>query len=242
MTYLDKDILRSIDLEQLIPLNVDDEFIEEDAILPSTSHASCLTTGFIAHSRVFWAAIQDTEPSINAALSPVAQLESKINNLKYILDNVSAELRPWAQTFVAGDEIASQSGSMRANLHVTHLWLQSILTDQLEVMTSESTEYQQKLWQDREQLSRQLLHLIHSIPQADIEPNGLHLAYKVRDVAVGLLACPFEPHEPASQRAAVYVREFTEILSRLDASETMNTTNLQSWVDTDRVKGPSTLR
>jgi hypothetical protein len=55
-------------------------------------------------------------------------------------------------------------------------------------------------------------------------------------VAVGLLNCPFEPHEPASLRAAELVREFTNMLSKLDSSEVVATTNLQTWVDTDRVQ------
>jgi hypothetical protein len=60
--------------------------------------------------------------------------------------------------------------------------------------------------------------------------------YKVRDVAVSLLTCPFESYEEASKRASEYLRDFTNKLSRLDASETMNTLSLQSWVDTDRRK------
>lgn len=57
---------------------------------------------------------------------------------------------------------------------------------------------------------------------------------KVRDVAVGLLSCPFEPHEPASVRAAELVREFARILSKLDSSEVFTATSLKTWVDTDR--------
>ena len=235
--------MKLIDLGQLLPLEVDDEYIDEDVVLTPATPGTCLTSGFITHSRVFWAAIQDSETEANQSLhTAAARLEVKINNLKYMLDDVSSKLRPWAVQGAAKVEstLNSQFGSMRANLHVTHLWLQSVLIDQLEVMTSGDPERQRQLWQDREELSRQLLYLLHSIQQADLEPNGLHLAYKVRDVAVGLFTCPYGPREPASQRAATYVREFSDILSRLDASETMNTTNLQSWIDTDRVKGPVT--
>jgi hypothetical protein len=242
LNYLDKEILHTLDLEHLLPLDVDDEYIDEDTVLQPSNPGACLTSGFITHSQVFWAAIQDIEPPDNPTLPPqAAHLQARIERLKYMLDNVSPELRPWAASYAGSDDAPSQFAAMRANLHVTHLWLQSILMDQLEVMLNSRPEYQRKLWQDREELSRQLLHILHHIPQADIEPNGLHLAYKVRDIAVGLFACPFDPHEPASQRAAIYVREFTSILSRLDASETVNTTNLQTWVDTDRVKGPVTL-
>lgn len=54
-----------------------------------------------------------------------------------------------------------------------------------------------------------------------------------------MLACPFPPENPASIRAQEYLREYTEILSRLDGSERLNTLSLQSWVDTDRQWGQS---
>lgn len=65
---------------------------------------------------------------------------------------------------------------------------------------------------------------------------------KVRDVAVTMLACPFPPESPASIRAQQYLREYTEILSRLDGSERLNTLSLQSWVDTDRQYGDNTAK
>jgi len=53
-------------------------------------------------------------------------------------------------------------------------------------------------------------------------------------VAVTLLACPFDANEEIAIRAHKYLLEYTNKLSRLDKSETMNTMSLQSWVDTDR--------
>jgi hypothetical protein len=49
-----------------------------------------------------------------------------------------------------------------------------------------------------------------------------------------MLACPFPPGSPTSIRSQEYLREYTDILSRLDGSERLNTLSLQSWVDTDR--------
>ncbi|CAN9408676.1 unnamed protein product [Alternaria alternata] len=102
-------------------------------------------------------------------------------------------------------------------------------TSELDLLTSPEQH-----WHEREDISTQLLHVLHNTPQADIEPNGLHLVYKVRDVAVGLLACPYEPPDPSAKRAQEYVKAFTDIMARLDASETINTANLQSWIDTGR--------
>ncbi|KAF7549718.1 hypothetical protein G7Z17_g6193 [Cylindrodendrum hubeiense] len=136
---------------------------------------------------------------------------------------------------------------MRANLHGTHLWVQSLLLDQIDVLlqkisqkpdSSETADsYSAALkssWTEREDVCRQMLHLLHSMPYAHLEPNGLYLTYKVRDVGVTLLNCPYEGDERPARRAAEYMRDFTRALSRLDRSEIVNTSSLKSWVDVDR--------
>ncbi|KAF9879159.1 hypothetical protein CkaCkLH20_03392 [Colletotrichum karsti] len=143
--------------------------------------------------------------------------------------------------------VHGQSEIMRANIHVTHLWLQSILLEQVDVVLQESAigpaaamgaedvaAALKANWAEREDICRQMLHLLHSIPYIYLEPNGLYLTYKVRDVAVTLLNCPFDAHERPARRAAEYMRDFTRALSRLDRSEIVNTNSLKSWVDVDR--------
>lgn len=163
--------------------------------------------------------------------------------------------------------IQGQAEIMRANIHVTHLWLQSLLLEQVDGVTQESaianpsTTAREEVsaalkanWAEREDICRQMLHLLHSIPYVHLEPNGLYLvcstldpssckvrslitslqAYKVRDVAVTLLNCPFEAHERPARRAVEYMRDFTRALSRLDRSEIVNTNSLKSWIDIDR--------
>ncbi|KAK1639268.1 hypothetical protein BDP81DRAFT_448091 [Colletotrichum phormii] len=143
--------------------------------------------------------------------------------------------------------IQGQAEIMRANIHVTHLWLQSLLLEQIDGVTQEgaianpSTTAREEVsaaleanWAEREDICRQMLHLLHSIPYVHLEPNGLYLAYKVRDVAVTLLNCPFETHERPARRAVEYMRDFTRALSRLDRSEIVNTNSLKSWIDIDR--------
>ncbi|TID03842.1 hypothetical protein CH35J_002511 [Colletotrichum higginsianum] len=151
-----------------------------------------------------------------------------------------------------------QAEVMRANIHVTHLWLQSLLLEKVEVVIQESalgnpssgvgaaaaaaeevSEALRENWAEREDICRQMLHLLHSIPYVYLEPNGLYLTYKVRDVAVTLLNCPFQPHERPARRAVEYMRDFTRALSRLDRSETVNTNSLKSWVDVDREPAPA---
>ncbi|OHE96942.1 hypothetical protein CORC01_07727, partial [Colletotrichum orchidophilum] len=144
--------------------------------------------------------------------------------------------------------LQGQAEIMRANIHVTHLWLQSLLLEQIDVVTQENAMAHPSTttgpedvstalkanWAEREDICRQMLHLLHSIPYVHLEPNGLYLAYKVRDVAVTLLNCPFEAHERPARRAVEYMRDFTRALSRLDRSETVNTNSLKSWIDIDR--------
>lgn len=180
-------------------------------------------------------------------------------------DNVSIASPPSAQQNSSAsqqaidmneDDVKSLPGQfeiMRANLHGTHLWLQSALLDQIDLILqdmSKRTDISQAerdchlaalkaSWSEREDVCRQMLHLVHSMPHTHIEPNGLYFAYKVRDVGVALLNCPFEASEPPARRATEYMHDLTRALSRIDRSERMNTSSLRSWVDTDREKPAS---
>ncbi|KAE8153373.1 beta-glucosidase [Aspergillus avenaceus] len=262
LSYLDPVLLRAINPEDLMPLEVADEYILENEILEPDSAKPCVVAGFIIHSRVFWAAIRDPSPGkpdnepcpCVRAGDPQIQilyLRNRLDSLKYLLHDIPPILSPWGPSaeHYLDDGIRSDFATMRANLHVTHIWLQSLLIDQLEaanalvgpeaasVSDPAPSVEQRRLWLDREELCRQLFFVLHALPPINLEANGLHLAYKVRDVAAGLLTCPFLPNEPEAKRAADYVQHATDILSRLDQSECVNTLHLQSWVDTDRCEG-----
>ncbi|CAM1507972.1 Fc.00g048200.m01.CDS01 [Cosmosporella sp. VM-42] len=86
-----------------------------------------------------------------------------------------------------------QAEIMRANLHGTHLWLQSLLLDQIDALlqgtasTDDSTTGENSSmavlksnWTEREDICRQMLHLLHSIPFAHLEPNGLYLVFYIQ--------------------------------------------------------------
>ncbi|CAK7230184.1 hypothetical protein SBRCBS47491_007499 [Sporothrix bragantina] len=262
LSFLDASMLASLNLEELLPLDVDDEQIEEDRVLPKPGDGPCLTTAFIIHSRVFWAALRPINEQQQPPQEPpcicrpwrnraaqITHLRGRLHEIKYMLDVLPAELMPWASSPAGGDDILGcQFASLRANLHVTHLWLQSIILDQLEADPHKEDEHSSSsnYFVQREDIARQLLHLLHAIPERDIEPNGLHLAFKVRDIAVGLLDDETDvatPNTPSSQRtpasakrAAAYIDELTRILARLDRSEQANIVNLQSWVDTGRMR------
>lgn len=81
--------------------------------------------------------------------------------------------------------VRGQHEIMRANIHVTHLWLQSLLLEQVDAIVQEnvvndpsagdSSASLRANWAEREDICRQMLHLLHSIPHAYLEPNGLYL-------------------------------------------------------------------
>lgn len=213
LNYLDATILSTINLEDFMPFEVDDEMILEDAVIPQPTDALSLTTGFIIHSRVFWAALTSPSPRDSSAprrdpcmcvrsAEPKLQIEylrDRLHDLKYIIDGMPPQLRQWAAEdnwdTLNGSSLEHQSiikaqfESMRANIHVTHLWLQSIILDQLDaLMTSEpsistlpsSLPDPKAVWAEREDIARQLLHLLHSIPEIHLEPNGHHLVCSLK--------------------------------------------------------------
>lgn len=188
-------------------------------------------------------------------------LHSRIHELKYMLDDAPWFLRQWGSK-VSDDQnnnlpypmqnpdvkfLDAQLATMRADIHTTHLWLQSIIMDQADALSIASISASpvdnsagpKSNWFARENICHQLLLLLWSIPQSSLEALGLYLVYKVRDVAGTLLSCPFtdtgQPEDagPAS-RAKEYLKAFTDKLRELDKSETINSLSLQTWVDTDR--------
>lgn len=86
----------------------------------------------------------------------------------------------------------------RANIHITHLWLQSYILDQMELALPEtetgtpaSSASQtakdnriEMIWKEREDVCRQLLYLLHGISQPCLEPNGHYvvsvISYRIR--------------------------------------------------------------
>ncbi|KAJ5390617.1 uncharacterized protein N7496_001685 [Penicillium cataractarum] len=263
-------MLDSIDPNDLMPLEVDDEFIFKNEVTAPETPGPCLVTGFIHHSRVFLAAIRDPY-SKSSAKEPcpcvrthdlnlqVHYFQGRLDCLRHLLADIPAclQLSALTSSFIGiessnnGDleTLQSQFASMRVNLHITHIWLQSLILDQLEVAQSHQhsqisaisqsdhagTFDQRALWLYREELCRQLFFILYNFPQPSLESNGLHAANKVRDMASSLLACPFHPEDPIAKRVAEYVQRSTDILSRLDSSEGMNAMHLQTWIDTDRI-------
>ncbi|KAF5639685.1 hypothetical protein F52700_4067 [Fusarium sp. NRRL 52700] len=223
------------------------------------------TTVFIMASRAFLLGMRESmvNDGCNCGFgrSPeerLSKLRDLLDQLRYILDGLPTHMRQWGpgdnyQPFDSNERRQGaftdaniehlQNESTRANLHVSHLWLQNFLLDKMDVVLQEmkdregdesyvATQLKQN-WRDREDVARQLLHILHSIPHAYLEPNGLYLIYKVRSIASSLLNCPFEMDRQLSRRVSEYIQEFTKVLSYLDRSEIVNTDGLRSWIDED---------
>ncbi|KAJ6007444.1 beta-glucosidase [Penicillium herquei] len=266
LSYLDPVTLHSINPEDLMPLDVPDESIFENEVLVPPDSTLCLEIGFSTHSRVFWAAIRPPCPAAQAKepcpctlahkpLIRISYFKERLECLKHLLDEIPDVLRPWDLDNSHNKDFAVQNlnllhtqfAAMRVNLHVTHLWLQSLIMDQLEAAQTHQQDQgwsaeafdHREMWKDREEICHRLFFILYNVPQICLEANGLHLANKVRDISASLLACPFGPDDPISKRVREYVGQSTEILSRLDQSESLNTMHLQTWVDTDRIGNAS---
>ncbi|KAF4335656.1 beta-glucosidase [Fusarium beomiforme] len=230
------------------------------------------TTVFIMASRAFLLGMRESmfNDGCNCGYgrSPeerLAKLRDLLDQLRYILDGLPAHMRQWGPgdnyhpvdnsdarqgSFTDSRVAHAQNESTRANLHVSHLWLQNFLIDKMDVALQEikdrerdDTEIISQLkqnWREREDVARQLLHILHSIPHAYLEPNGLYLIYKVRSIASSLLNCPFMMDRQLSRRVSEYIQEFTKVLSYLDRSEIVNTDGLRSWIDEGQHANPDT--
>ncbi|GKU08560.1 unnamed protein product, partial [Fusarium langsethiae] len=160
LTFLDPVISCEINLEDLMPAAVDDEYISSSGILPCPEAitAQSLTSGFNIHSRIFSAALRPPGSDLEKHCicshmkDPVARLGSlreRLHHLKYMLDTVLPAYRPWNKSTIAvhsttsteQEDVANiQREAIRANIHATHLWLQSMLLDQIDTLVGQQTQ------------------------------------------------------------------------------------------------------
>ncbi|KIW12745.1 hypothetical protein PV08_07931 [Exophiala spinifera] len=257
LSFLDPEILHRICVEELIPAPVDDEFITTSGILPCAEalETGSLTAGFNINIRLFCAAIERQHTSCFCCSNEDARvrldsLNDQLHNVKYMLDTLMPPHSPWNRKVTNGDEIETiQREILLANIHITHLWVQSAILCQIDAILSEQTglPYPPKLdrteppevtinstlwlWDKQEDVCRQMLQTLRSFSLSALEPNGISVVYKARDMAVPLLACPFDADDKRGRRAREFLREFCSFLSILDGSKTVHTASLRSWVD-----------
>ncbi|KAL2071960.1 hypothetical protein VTL71DRAFT_11303 [Oculimacula yallundae] len=275
--FIDQIEAHTIPFESLMPTEVDDEYIDEHTIYPQPHGTVSLVTGFNLNSQVFLAAYTTNSdrdkpcPCIHAedVQMQIQHLQQRLDVLKYMLDDIPAPLQPWVSFEQQGNslqasdeddlqarhELFGQFASLRANLHVTHLWFQTLLSSQLDALL-ESQEAGMLLqmstsplasdlpipvrdvrviWAERESLCRQLLYLLHGISPTFIEPNGITVVSKIREISAALLFIPRGLDAGAERRAATYLRSFADILSKLDKAGYNGIISLQGWINGDPI-------
>jgi hypothetical protein len=201
--------LNALDIDALIPENVDDDDIAVSGSSTSLdgtsasifrgaipSHGSFNNvTSFIIGSRIFFMALRDHLPPFGDVFAPdeprsatrrLKGLQDLQHEYRYILDNLPPGMRQWE----LGPEASApggapvelsllQLGIAHANLHVSHLWIQSHLLDKIDGVLDEldlPPSYRHDMlmanWREREHVCRQLLQLLRNTSEVYLEPNG----------------------------------------------------------------------
>lgn len=207
LLYLDCSMLRSIDFQALLPAEIEDEYITTDAVLPRSedNNNTNIMTAFNIHSKVFctalvplWRVAGSETPDLPHADNDlcwgcecfetklqIQSLETRYEELRFMLDKCPPRLQPWAplnSPSIDGTScsrvLGTQMEILRANLHVTNLWLQCMVLDKIDALQLNDPTLPKpdpKVdWHKREEIAQQMLHVLHSFHMTTIEPNGYH--------------------------------------------------------------------
>ncbi|KAL2072931.1 hypothetical protein VTL71DRAFT_10255 [Oculimacula yallundae] len=158
--------------------------------------------------------------------SPVEIFQYRLMKVRMSLSELPEELTAEYTPKPNLDMKEMQTEILRVNLHVEHQWMQHILIDRLKLASMTLTEAQgglsrEVLWQMMEGVYLRLLAHLEGANPTTIAPNGHAVILKIRQVAASLLDfCP-GPDQASSEmthRAQLYLKRFTDTLSRLDSS------------------------
>lgn len=254
------DGLATLDFEDLLPFEIDDEYITADSYGQQPSSIPSITAGFNANCRIFWAAVSD---ATNHVISPqqyratlpldlqLSSLQIRLQSTKQALDTAHPKLTQWSiaspptPNTAPEDELREgQWESMRANTHISHLWLQSMLFEHIVALTERIQQApspaggmaaltSRTLWNSREDICRSLLLVLYNLNASNLEPNGNVLVHKVRTVATTLLDCPFELQGDVARRANGYIAEFAGVLAGIDRSDDNAGAGERYWSEVD---------
>ncbi|KAG8630664.1 hypothetical protein KVT40_002283 [Elsinoe batatas] len=181
-------------------------------------------------------------PSLDRARRTPGPHESTTSNAH----SYFSQHRSSAASGIYSDNYSDPFAMLRVNVHMTHSWLRMIIVNELDLLLAadrgacsghECTTTKEN-WAEREDICQRTLEVLRNSSYEAMEPNGNALVTKVRDIATSMLECPYDSQELPALRAARYLRDFSQMLSRLDHSEELNLSSVQSWVDTDRIRNP----
>ncbi|KEF54019.1 uncharacterized protein A1O9_09814 [Exophiala aquamarina CBS 119918] len=266
----DQMLLDSEQLETLLPLDLDDEYITPNTLYQQPSSEVPLASGFTGLIHIFLCLIDlpeeavgrpRTDSSTTAGAQPLDRYTNRpdyrvltrmFDRVRFVLDDIAPQMALWHGDRPAGEVDPSASAqnsdtrldqleSLRANIQVTRLWVRSLIFERLLAMyhtfstptEREAQAHERAHWAEREDICEQLLAVLYNIKQKNLEPNGITLTYKIRQVAATLLDCPFEEHTSISRRARLYIERFVELLTLLD-KYSFQDTQLVVWSDFER--------
>ncbi|KAH6638587.1 hypothetical protein BKA67DRAFT_528966 [Truncatella angustata] len=89
------------------------------------------------------------------------------------------------------------------------------------------------VYQERESVVRDLLTVLTSITQRNMEPNGVSLVNKIRQIASTLLNDATERKGPVAKQAEEYLGKFLEILVKLERTGASTTSGTMTPQDED---------
>lgn len=195
-----------VDANELMPIELDDEYITGTFIGTQPLNQPSLTTGFNALNQINNAIVSATKEDeiplcegIGLELVPKEclgkcecgrsiravplkrTLDLRLRKLKYLLDDLPSQLGTWKdqQVGTQDDELRYlQYEILRANVHVTHIWAQSVLFERLVTLCNDSadeTYSADRIWDFKEDLCRQLFYVADNISLEGLRANGMAL-------------------------------------------------------------------
>lgn len=252
----DKETFDSIPVEDILPIEVDDDYITDELVLPQPDDIPNLTTGFNTGARLFWIGCTQLAPSSRKrVLAPsssarfdsnitIACLKSRLDDLQAATQGLGLKLDQWSfgsrdPSNPTEDVTGAQFESLRANVQVTHLWLQSTLLENLFSFeqggeySSDPSDLESQHWSQRENICQQLLSVLYNIRQCSLEPNGNSLVSLNRTNEVFLET---EDDDFRHTKSAKLHQLFSTILSNSkvfsqDGSSPTWIASLMSWLD-----------
>lgn len=191
----DADYFNSIIVEELWPIEVDDEYITKESVLPQPDPFLTLSAGFNAGAYLFWiGCTYQLSNSTKRVLAPGLganvdsnetnqSLHYRIADLQAVSQGLVPKLEQWSvKTGLPSSHLEDIEGShfesLRANIQVTRLWLQSTLLENLfaiergERTSSDPIDPEKQYWDQREEICQELLLVLYNVRQYSLEPNG----------------------------------------------------------------------
>ncbi|KAF2644815.1 hypothetical protein P280DRAFT_443859 [Massarina eburnea CBS 473.64] len=173
--------------------------------------------------------------SLSALLRIIRKLQTTLEELPPVLriSSLDPQLQSNHTHPSMTSELTNQFDIMRANIHITSLYIQSSI---LEACSNAFTNPQSdscsvspgaepsspghtprtQLWVFRKSIARELLEVLRFCSSRTLEANGSSMIVKIREIAATLLDSDLEVKSDREEQSRQYVAQFADILANLD--------------------------